>query len=92
MIPTIEHRFRLSSQRSGLLLSVYDIAAASLVIPISYFGEAGHKPRWLGGGCLIMGIGGLIFALPHVRSVLSISVVLCVKNVCIFQFLPEKRC
>ena len=68
VIPAIERRFRLASQKSGLILGSYDIAAASLVIPISYLGERAHKPRWLGLGCLLLGIGALVFTLPHVRS------------------------
>ena len=67
VIPTIEQRFRLTSQSSGLIPGSYEIAAAVLVLPVSYFGERAHKPRWLGIGCVLIGIGALLFALPQVR-------------------------
>ncbi|XP_065192060.1 solute carrier organic anion transporter family member 4A1-like [Sycon ciliatum] len=65
VIPTIEKRFRLPSQRSGLISGAYDISAAIFVLPVSYFGERAHKPRWLGIGCFLLGIGALVFTLPQ---------------------------
>ncbi|XP_019403776.1 PREDICTED: solute carrier organic anion transporter family member 4A1 [Crocodylus porosus] len=65
VITSIERRFDLRSYQSGLIASSYDIAACVCLIFVSYFGGNGHKPRWLGWGVLIMGIGSLVFALPH---------------------------
>uniref|UniRef100_A0A8C6X170 Solute carrier organic anion transporter family member n=1 Tax=Naja naja TaxID=35670 RepID=A0A8C6X170_NAJNA len=65
VITSIERRFDLQSYQSGLIASSYDIAACVCLMFVSYFGGNGHKPRWLGWGVLIMGIGSLIFALPH---------------------------
>ncbi|KAL7985647.1 hypothetical protein Chor_004217 [Crotalus horridus] len=65
VITSIERRFDLQSYQSGLIASSYDIAACVCLTFVSYFGGNGHKPRWLGWGVLIMGIGSLIFALPH---------------------------
>ncbi|XP_053309532.1 solute carrier organic anion transporter family member 4A1 [Spea bombifrons] len=65
VITTIERRFDLHSYHSGLIASSYDIAACMCLTFVSYFGGNGHKPRWLGWGVLIMGIGSLVFALPH---------------------------
>ncbi|XP_076060548.1 solute carrier organic anion transporter family member 4A1-like isoform X1 [Oratosquilla oratoria] len=45
---------------------------ASLVcaIPVSYFGSRSDasKPRWIGWGVFIMGLGSFIFAIPHFSS------------------------
>ncbi|XP_063315660.1 solute carrier organic anion transporter family member 4A1 [Pelobates fuscus] len=68
VITSIERRFDLHSYQSGLIASSYDIAACVCLTFVSYFGGNGHKPRWLGWGVLIMGIGSLVFALPHFTS------------------------
>ncbi|XP_063153031.1 solute carrier organic anion transporter family member 4A1 [Candoia aspera] len=65
VITSIERRFDLQSYESGLIASSYDIAACVCLTFVSYFGGNGHKPRWLGWGVLIMGIGSITFALPH---------------------------
>ncbi|NXO02958.1 SO4A1 protein, partial [Rhinopomastus cyanomelas] len=65
VITSIERRFDLRSYQSGLIASSYDIAACVCLTFVSYFGGNGHKPRWLGWGVLIMGLGSLLFALPH---------------------------
>ncbi|XP_006873453.1 PREDICTED: solute carrier organic anion transporter family member 4A1 [Chrysochloris asiatica] len=65
VITSIERRFDLRSYHSGLVASSYDIAACLCLIFVSYFGGSGHKPRWLGWGVLLMGLGSFIFALPH---------------------------
>ena len=46
-------------------MSCYDIASVLCMIPVSYFGTDSHKPRWLGFGVLIVGVGSLVFSLPH---------------------------
>ncbi|CAL1532840.1 unnamed protein product [Lymnaea stagnalis] len=68
VISTIEKRYEISSTESGLIASCYDIVFVLLVIPVSYFGGHGHKPRYLGVGILILGIGSFVFALPHFIS------------------------
>nr|XP_021409245.1 solute carrier organic anion transporter family member 4A1 [Lonchura striata domestica] len=65
VITSIERRFDLRSYQSGLIASSYDIAACVCLTFVSYFGGNGHKPRWLGWGVLLMGLGSLLFALPH---------------------------
>lgn len=65
VITSIERRFDLHSYQSGLIASSYDIAACLCLTFVSYFGGNGHKPRWLGWGVLVLGIGSLVFALPH---------------------------
>ncbi|XP_061656950.1 solute carrier organic anion transporter family member 4A1 isoform X2 [Syngnathoides biaculeatus] len=65
VVTTIERRFDLRSYQAGLIASSYDIAACICLAFVSYFGGTGHKPRWLGWGVLLMGLGSLLFALPH---------------------------
>ena len=56
-LSTIQRRYELTSTESGLILSVFDMAVIVSVIFISYFGGKGHKPRWLGVGLLVQGLG-----------------------------------
>lgn len=42
-ISTLEKRFDLPSSRTGLIASSYDIATATLVVFVSYYGGRGHK-------------------------------------------------
>lgn len=67
VITTIEKRFCLRSSQTGLVASGYDIASFVCLVPVTYFGgRAGaSKPRWIGVGMAVMGIGSLVFSLPH---------------------------
>lgn len=65
VLSSLEVRFGLSSTDSGIIPSTYDTAVVVFLIPISYFGGVGHKPRWLGLGVLIMGLGAFLFSFPH---------------------------
>jgi len=65
VISTIERRFELSSKQSGFVASGYDIASVLCLIPVSYIGGRGHKPRWIAGGVLLLSLGSFMFALPH---------------------------
>ncbi|CAD5121283.1 DgyrCDS9814 [Dimorphilus gyrociliatus] len=65
VLSSLEVRFGLSSTDSGIIPATYDTAVVVFLIPISYFGGVGHKPRWLGLGVLIMGLGAFLFSFPH---------------------------
>lgn len=65
VVTSIERRYDLHSYESGLVASTYDLAACLCLAFVGYFGGRGHKPRWLGWGVLTMGVGSLVFALPH---------------------------
>ncbi|NWW81902.1 SO4C1 protein, partial [Climacteris rufus] len=67
-ISTIEKRYELNSSLTGLISASYDIAFCILSLFVSYFGERGHKPRWLAFSAFMLGLGSLIFSLPHFSS------------------------
>ena len=64
-ISTLERRYSFSSTAAGFIASTFDITVTLLVVFVSYFGGRGHKARWLGMGCVIQGIGCLVFASPQ---------------------------
>lgn len=67
VITTIEKRFGLRSSQTGLVASGYDIASFVCLVPVTYFGgrKGASKPRWIGIGIALMGLGSLVFSLPH---------------------------
>ncbi|NXU59238.1 SO4C1 protein, partial [Turnix velox] len=67
-ISTIEKRYELNSSLSGLISASYDISFCVLSLFVSFFGERGHKPRWLAFSAFMLGLGSLIFSLPHFSS------------------------
>ena len=64
-ISTIEKRYNFNSTSAGIIIISYDITAAIGIILISYFGSKTHRPRLLGVGAIVMGIGAFIFASPQ---------------------------
>ncbi|NXQ83759.1 SO4C1 protein, partial [Nyctibius grandis] len=67
-ISTIEKRYELNSSLTGLISASYDIAFCVLSLFVSFFGERGHKPRWLAFSAFMLGLGSLVFSLPHFSS------------------------
>ncbi|XP_030762294.1 solute carrier organic anion transporter family member 5A1-like [Sitophilus oryzae] len=65
VITTIEKRFEIPSSLSGLVASSYEIGNVITVIFVSYLGSRRHIPVWIGVGSVLMGIGSLIFMVPH---------------------------
>lgn len=65
MITTIEKRFEIPSSLSGLIASSYEMGNVITVIFVSYLGSRRHIPVWIGVGAVIMGVGSLIFMVPH---------------------------
>lgn len=64
VISTVERRYDMSSTESGIIASSYDIASVLCLIPVSYFGGLGCKPRYLGIGIFVMAIGSFVFTIP----------------------------
>ena len=65
VLSTIERRYRFTSTQTGALASMIDVAVVISVIFISYLGERGHKPRWLGVALIVEAIGAFVFSLPQ---------------------------
>ena len=70
VITSIERRFGLKSTQSGIIASSYDIGSLLAMIPVSFLGGrlGASKPRWISVGLLLMGLGSLVWTLPHFAS------------------------
>ncbi|XP_034615206.1 solute carrier organic anion transporter family member 2B1 isoform X1 [Trachemys scripta elegans] len=64
-ISTIEKRFGLSSQTSGLLASFNEVGNTLLIVFVSYFGSRVNRPRFIGCGAILVSIAGFLMSLPH---------------------------
>ncbi|NWV86582.1 SO2B1 protein, partial [Dasyornis broadbenti] len=64
-ISTIERRYGLSSQTSGLLASFNEVGNTLLIVFISYCGSRVHRPRLIGCGAILVSLAGFLMALPH---------------------------
>ncbi|XP_030010290.1 solute carrier organic anion transporter family member 2B1 [Sphaeramia orbicularis] len=64
-ISTIERRYGLSSQKSGLLAAFNEVGNTVLIVFVSFFGSRVHRPRLIGGGALLASFASLLMALPH---------------------------
>ncbi|XP_029957566.1 solute carrier organic anion transporter family member 2B1 isoform X1 [Salarias fasciatus] len=67
-ISTIERRYGLSSQKSGMLASFNEVGNTILIIFVSFFGSRVHRPRCIGGGALLACLASLLMAMPHLLS------------------------
>ncbi|XP_017378434.1 solute carrier organic anion transporter family member 1B1 [Cebus imitator] len=61
----IERRFDISSSLVGLIDGSFEIGNLLVIVFVSYFGSKLHRPKLIGIGCFIMGLGGVLTALPH---------------------------
>ncbi|XP_077723180.1 solute carrier organic anion transporter family member 2B1 isoform X3 [Canis aureus] len=67
-ISTVEKRFGLSSQTSGLLAAFNEVGNTALIVFVSYFGSRVHRPRLIGYGAVVVALAGLLMSLPHFIS------------------------
>lgn len=67
-ISTIERRYGLSSQKSGLLASFNEVGNTILIIFVSFFGSRVHRPRYIGGGALLACLASLLMGITHFLS------------------------
>lgn len=61
----IERRFEISSSVVGLIDGSFEMGNLLVIVFVSYFGSKLHRPKIIGIGCFIMGIGSIFTALPH---------------------------
>ena len=64
-ISPIERRFGMTSVRTALITSVYEVAGIPFILFISYLGALGHRMRWVALGVFLQGVGSLVFLIPH---------------------------
>ncbi|XP_057558578.1 solute carrier organic anion transporter family member 1B3 [Hippopotamus amphibius kiboko] len=64
-ITQIERRFDISSSTVGLIDGSFEMGNLLVIVFVSYFGAKLHRPKLIGIGCVIMGIGSILTALPH---------------------------
>ncbi|XP_072118646.1 solute carrier organic anion transporter family member 2B1 isoform X1 [Mobula birostris] len=65
IISTVEKRFGMTSQNSGMLSSLNEIGSIVFIIFISYFGSRVHRPRLIGCGGIVVSVATFTMALPH---------------------------
>ncbi|CAI5454875.1 unnamed protein product [Caenorhabditis angaria] len=64
MLTTLEKRFGFSSEKSGWLLSLYDIGHTAAILLIGYIGSHYHLPRITGIGVLLSAASMFMLACP----------------------------
>lgn len=64
-VSSLEKRFTLKSAEVGAFASCSEISAAIVGFIASYYAGLKHKGRFLSIGALTLGIGCIVFALPH---------------------------
>ena len=49
----------------GFVASAYDIASIICVLPVTYLCAQAHKPLVIGLSFVILGLGSIVYSLPH---------------------------
>ncbi|CAL4060884.1 unnamed protein product, partial [Meganyctiphanes norvegica] len=68
IITTVEKRYEIPSSLTGVISSMYEVGNVITVIFVSYLGSKRRIPVWIGVGCLVMGIGSVVFVMPQLMS------------------------
>ncbi|XP_075211114.1 solute carrier organic anion transporter family member 74D-like [Lycorma delicatula] len=64
-ITTIEKRFKIPSQTTGIITSSLDVGYITVIF-CSYLGSHSHKSRWVAAGGIMVTIACFIRVLPHI--------------------------
>ncbi|XP_059112975.1 solute carrier organic anion transporter family member 1C1 isoform X4 [Peromyscus eremicus] len=64
-ITQIERRFEISSSLVGIIDGSFEIGNLLVITFVSYFGAKLHRPKLIGAGCLVMGMGTMLIAVPQ---------------------------
>ena len=64
-ISTLEKRFGFQSSETGVMSIGYDMGFCLLTMFVTYFGAKSHRPCLVGIGAFVIGLGALVFSLPH---------------------------
>lgn len=64
-ISTIQRRFSLSSNQVSWISATHDIVGVPVLLVIGYLGLKLHRPAWIGGGLIVVGVGIGIYIIPH---------------------------
>ena len=62
---TIEKRFQLKTSELAPFLIVNDIVLTVMVLFVAHYGHTSHRPRLIGGGTVLVGLGFLLCTLPQ---------------------------
>ncbi|XP_022101247.1 solute carrier organic anion transporter family member 2A1-like [Acanthaster planci] len=62
---TLEKEFLLSSSEVGAISIINDLVSLLVVGIFTYFGHSAHRPRVIGTGAVLVGVGTATCALPH---------------------------
>ncbi|KAL7647268.1 UNVERIFIED_CONTAM: hypothetical protein RMT77_002526 [Armadillidium vulgare] len=68
VITTIEKRYEIPSYLTGVISSFYEIGNVITVIFVSYLGSRRRIPVWIAVGCLVMGLGSILFVVPQLAA------------------------
>ncbi|XP_056311221.1 solute carrier organic anion transporter family member 1C1-like [Danio aesculapii] len=64
-ITQIEKRFEISSSTVGIIDGSFEMGNMLVITLVSYVGAKFHRPKIIGAGVLLMGVGTLLMASPH---------------------------
>ncbi|XP_072175384.1 solute carrier organic anion transporter family member 4A1-like [Diadema setosum] len=65
VVTSLERRYNFPSVRTGFISSSFDFTVMIIIVFVTYVGERGHKPMWLGIGAFIFACGSFLFASPQ---------------------------
>ena len=64
-ISSLEKRFGFKSSETGVMSVGYDIAFCCFTVFLTYFAARSHRPRIVGIGIFVFGLGAMTFWIPH---------------------------